>query len=103
MTKLAAFLSVATVAGVSATAAADTVTYTATETTLGTWEISVEITGGDSGGIATYGFNISGLADSSDEAWVQNTLNTIEDTTLLDVGFVDDPSEGAIGPNNYSA
>lgn len=104
MNKIATLLTAATVAGTVSVAVADTITFFATETVAGSWDISVSITGGDSTGLAQYGFNVTGLSNSEDaESYSPNTLSTAISLSPVTVaGFSAPPILDDVGINAYS-
>lgn len=105
MNKLATLIAAATVAGTSSVATADNITFFATETVAGSWDISVSITGGDSTGLASYGFNVVGLADgTSGESYTENQLSVIGTASGGGFGTLGFPagSQAPLGSNGYT-
>ena len=100
------FASLIVAAAAAGTASADVATFFATETSAGIWEISVSITGGDSSGLASYGFNITGLGDSSNKSWAENQLSAVGVVSgggFGSLGFGSAPTTGPVGSDVFSA
>lgn len=100
MKKMTALMSVAALAGVSTTASADVANFIATEVSANTWQIYVDITGGDSGGLASYGFNVVDLANPGSVSYTDNVLGNFN-LTFQPTGFADD-IQATLGADAYT-
>lgn len=104
MNKLATLFSVAAAAGVSTTATADVLTYYANETSAGTWEIFVEVTGDQSNGLATVGIRLVGLTDGTvGEFYTENVLTTQSETFgFATGGFTTLPTQSDVSQEGFT-
>ncbi len=71
------------------------------------FDVSIEIQGGTSGGLATYNVQLEGLEsagiDSGEVSWLQGNLRNLSAPTFAARGFSETINASAVGPNQFSA